>query len=294
MGYKRKKSYKAEYTHPQLAIQSAPLFIGQLRIKGDKSNNKEKIGGHNNATNTLDIGTAGGDLYVEAMHLAGEYAYAGRDYVISQVLALLGNPKVTFEVHNHHNFAWKEDGLWIVRKGATPLTLEPAFIGGSMGDVSVIVQGKPDVGFEDNYVHAVEDIDALGSAPHGAGRVMSRTAAAGKLRKMWFCGNSRACGQDPVRAVHGESAGVCPKCGAQLRKARMRDKETAAVDWDAVRGRLAEQGVVVLGSGADEAPEVYKDLKTVIAQHTNIAVMHTLYPQGVVMAGSDTFDPYKD
>ena len=46
------------------------------------------------------------------------------------------------EVHNHHNYAWLEDGLWVVRKGATPLTMAPSFIGGSMGDISVIVRGE--------------------------------------------------------------------------------------------------------------------------------------------------------
>ena len=247
----------------------------------------------------LDIGTAGGDLYVEAMHLAGEYAYAGRDHVIGQVLALLGNPKVTFEVHNHHNFAWKEDGLWVVRKGATPLTPFPAFIGGSMEDISVIVNGIVDDsvvrGLEERH-QWVSDIGALGSAPHGAGRVMSRTAAAGKLRKMWFCGNSRECGMVPFRTTEPKPnpGNVCPECGGILRKARMRDVSSAGVNWDSVRERLDQQGIVVLGSGADEAPEVYKNLGQVLKQHSNIEITHRLYPQGVVMAGADIFDPYQD
>jgi tRNA-splicing ligase RtcB len=50
----------------------------------------------------------------------------------------------------------------------------------------------------------------------------------------------------------------------------------------------------VLGSGADEAPEVYKDLDAVLAAHSNIEVVHRLRPLGVVMAGDDTIDPYKD
>lgn len=253
----------------------------------------------------LDLDTAGGSLYVEAMELAGLYAYAGRGYVIAQVLALLGQPEVTFCVHNHHNYAWLEDGLWVVRKGATPLTPEPAFIGGSMGDISVIVRGKTewvevqDTGPERGLrvEHEVEDIGALGSAPHGAGRVMSRTAAAGKLRKMWYCGNSRKCGFQPERSMGNKpptAGGKCPNCGLPLRKARMRDTTTAAIDWDATRAALNERGIVVLGSGADEAPGVYKNLTAVLGHHPNIEVLHTLQPQGVVMAGSDTFDPYKD
>jgi len=244
----------------------------------------------------LDLGTERGQLYLAGMTLAGEYAYAGRDYVIDYVLALLGHPNVTLEVHNHHNFAWLEDDLWVVRKGATPLTLDPAFIGGSMGDISVIVRGKRDGRREDGPVDAVEDVGAMGSAPHGAGRVMSRTAAAGKLRRMWHCRN-RNCRFQPVRAS-GNAApfegGKCPECQLPLSRSRMRDTSGAAVDWDATRKSLSERGIVVLGSGADEAPQVYKDLASVLALHTNIEVLHTLHPVGVVMAGSDIHDPYKD
>lgn len=265
------------------------LAIAQGGKIGDKVPEREEA-------SVLDIGTAGGDLYVEAMHLAGEYAYAGREHVIGQVISLLGYPGITFSVHNHHNFAWRENGLWVVRKGATPLTADPAFIGGSMGDISVIVKGRT---LEDGsgVTLAVHDIGALGSAPHGAGRTMSRTAAAGKQRKMWYCGNHRSCDFKPERSEGNKppyEGGKCPKCGLPLRKARMRDASTATVDWDAVRASLDARGIVVLGSGADEAPEVYKDLRTVLAQHTNIEVMHELQPVGVVMAGSDIFDPYRD
>ena len=245
----------------------------------------------------LDLDTDEGRLYLDAMELAGDYAYAGRDYVIDQVISILGRPNVTFSVHNHHNYAWQEDGLWVVRKGATPLTLEPAFIGGSMGDISVIVRGKPDKGFEDGHVYGVEDIGALESAPHGAGRTMSRTAAAGKLRKMWLCPNRNCTDYVPVRSI-GNAApvggGRCPFCNTVLRKLRIRDTSDAAIDWKAVRADLAARGITVLGSGADEAPGVYKDLASVLAFHSNIEVLHTLNPIGVVMAGDDVRDPYQD
>ena len=210
----------------------------------------------------LDLGTPTGDFYLEAMKLAGRYAYAGRDYVIDQVLRILGT-HAEEEIHNHHNFAWEEDGLIVVRKGATPLTSAPAFIGGSMGDVSVIVRGTG------------EDIGALSSAPHGAGRVMSRTQAAGKWMK-----------QRVTRTA--------PDGTTYEKKIRVRNKATAAIDWDAVRADLTERGIVVLGAGADEAPGVYKGLDAVLAHHPNIEVLHRLAPLGVVMAGEDEFDPYKD
>src|ERR1017187_35113 len=79
--------------------------------------------------------------YLAAMKLAGEYAYAGRDWVCSRVAKMLGGTIVE-EVHNHHNFAWYENGLWVVRKGATPaFPGQKGFIGGSMAESAVIVEG---------------------------------------------------------------------------------------------------------------------------------------------------------
>ena len=49
------------------------------------------------------------------------------------------------------------------------------------------------------------------------------------------------------------------------------------------------------GGGPDEAPECYKKLPEVLAQHQGtIAIEHTLRPIGVAMAGANEFDPYKD
>ncbi len=56
------------------------------------------------------------------MTLAGDYAYAGRDVVVDKVLEILG-ATTTYEVHNHHNYAWRERhfgaDVWVVRKGCT-------------------------------------------------------------------------------------------------------------------------------------------------------------------------------
>ena len=118
-----------------------------------------------------------GQSYIEAMKLAGEYAYAGRDVVVDKVLEILGAGAV-HEVHNHHNFAWREEhfgrAYWVIRKGCTPANPgQEGFVGGSMGDESVILEGV-----------AGEDAEqSLFSTVHGAGRVMSRRQAAGKVRK---------------------------------------------------------------------------------------------------------------
>jgi len=79
---------------------------------------------------------------LEAMRLAGDYAYAGRDWVCGRVAQILGAPIVE-EVHNHHNYAWREEHngeqLWVVRKGATPaFPGQRGFVGGTMGEQSVI------------------------------------------------------------------------------------------------------------------------------------------------------------
>ena len=141
-----------------------------------------KAGGGKDGVNvepvTFDAESALGKDYLACMNLAGRYAYAGRDWVCGKVAALLG-ANIIDEVHNHHNFAWLEthDGapLWVVRKGATPaFPGQRSFIGGSMGDGSVIVEG----------VDSDESKVALYSTVHGAGRVMGRNEAAGK-RKKW-------------------------------------------------------------------------------------------------------------
>lgn len=120
----------------------------------------------------LEEGTPLFDDYLAAMQLAGAYAYAGREIVINQVMHILGIFAPVKSVMNHHNYAWREeiDGskCWVIRKGATPLRPgQESFIGGSMGDISVIVRGL------DSTVAQM----ALYSAPHGAGRIISRRQA---------------------------------------------------------------------------------------------------------------------
>ena len=247
----------------------------------------------------FELGTELGDSYIEAMELAGEYAYAGRDVVVSKVLGILGADPI-HEVHNHHNFAWREEhgghAYWVIRKGCTPARPgQEGFVGGSMGDDSVILEG----------VESPEAEESLFSTVHGAGRVMSRTQAAGKVRrrKHWACAH-RDC--DRVFDINGTSASnpddsgppaVCPDHpDSRLMKVWVEEQlKPGKVDWPAVQARLREQGILLVGGGADEAPEVYKRLPDVLDAHAgSIRVKHTLRPLGVAMAGRDVHDPYKD
>jgi len=192
------------------------------------------------------------------MELAGRYAYAGRDWVCQRVVDLLGARPLD-EVHNHHNFAWRErhrlDGeeveLWVVRKGATPaFPGQRGFVGGSMGDISVILEGVP---------HELAE-QSLFSTVHGAGRVMSRTRAAGKVNRR---------------------TGEIIKPGAI--------SQQMLTTW------LRRERVVLRGGGLDEAPQAYRRLPEVLGEHAgSIRIQHELRPLGVAMAGANEFDPYKD
>ncbi|MCC8964916.1 RtcB family protein [Bradyrhizobium sp. Pear76] len=112
-----------------------------------------------------------GRRYIAAMQLAGRYSYAGREWVVDRVRQIIGG-KVTESVHNHHNYAWREThggkDLWVVRKGATPaFPGQRGFVGGSMGDDAVILEG----------VDSPEAKASLYSTVHGAGRLFGRNEA---------------------------------------------------------------------------------------------------------------------
>jgi tRNA-splicing ligase RtcB len=213
------------------------LALARGRAFGDRV----REGGMDSAPTLLAVDSELGQAYVEAMELAGAYAYAGRDVVVDKVLEIIGATAL-HEVHNHHNFAWRErhDGrdVWVIRKGCTPAWPgQEGFVGATMGDESVILEGA----------EAPESEQALRSTVHGAGRVMSRRQA------------------------------------------------KKGVDWRAVRIRMRERGIVLVGGGPDEAPEVYKSLPEVLAAHGDtIALKHRLRPIGVAMAGRDVVDPFRD
>jgi len=58
---------------------------------------------------------------------------------------------------------------------------------------------------------------------------------------------------------------------------------------------IGDYGVTVLGADLDESPQAYRRLTDVLEYHKDtIEICHTLRPFGVIMAGSNEFDPYKD
>lgn len=198
-----------------------------------------------------------GRAYMAGLDLGGAYAYAGRDWVVETVRQIIGGA-ATFEVHNHHNFCWKEihggQTMYVVRKGATPaFPGQAGFVGGSMGDDAVILEG----------IESPQSAAALYSTVHGAGRVMSRTAARGRFAKN-------------------------PETGKK-------ERQPGLVRHDEWQAWLRDKGVHLIGGDLDEAPQAYRRLDDVLACHEGtIRVMHRLRPAGVIMAGADVFDPYKD
>lgn len=209
----------------------------------------------------LDLTQPLGQDYFSLMELAGRYAYAGREWVARKVVSMLGAQEIDL-VHNHHNFAWREthfeEDLIVVRKGATPaFPRQRGFVGGSMGDTSVILEGAD---LAANHGAHAQQLASLFSTVHGAGRVMSRTEAAGKRNR---------------------------KTGEIKKEGR--------VTPEMMNTWLEKEGVILRGGGLDESPHVYRRLPDVLdAQGDTIKITHWLNPEIVVMAGANEFDPYKD
>ena len=122
----------------------------------------------------LAEGTDEFDAYIGQMRWAQHYALLNReemmDRVVRQFADWVGGPvERTEEINCHHNYTEPETHfgkrVWLSRKGAINAEAGRAgLIPGSMGTASYVVVGLG------NRV-------ALNSAPHGAGRNFSRTAA---------------------------------------------------------------------------------------------------------------------
>lgn len=115
---------------------------------------------------SLDSGY--GQEYWAAMHLMGKYSAATHEVIHHHILEAIGAEAMTM-VENHHNFAWQETldnrAVIIHRKGATPAAQGvEGVVPGSMGSPGFVISGKGNPA-------------SLYSCSHGAGRLMSRSAA---------------------------------------------------------------------------------------------------------------------
>jgi len=85
--------------------------------------------------------------------------------------------------------------------------------------------------------------------------------------------------------------------GRRMSRTQARGKKgrPGLIDYDRVRADLRARGIELRGGAADEAPDAYKRLDQVLAEHgDSIRVLHRLTPIGVAMAGPDIHDPFKD
>ncbi len=225
-------------------VASSFLAIGQGAEWGTRVREAEVV---------LDLHAPAGHDYWRLMKLAGRYAYAGREWAARKAVEIIGGREVEL-VHNHHNFAWQEEHFGerfvVVRKGATPaFPGQKGFVGGSMGDNAVILEGTR--GAAPGSPVAELQAAALCSTVHGAGRIMSRTAARGKRHR---------------------------RTGKVLKPGKV--SRRMMTDW------VHRKGVVLRGGGTDESPHVYRRLPDVLAaQGDTVTVLHTLRPLVVVMAG---------
>jgi tRNA-splicing ligase RtcB len=126
----------------------------------------------------LPEGTQYFDDYIEAMEWGQDFARINRDLMVVQVFDALkregGVPQKKLLTHDvavncHHNYTTREnhygDNVWLTRKGAVCARKGVmGIIPGSMGAKSFIVEGKGNP-------------ESFDSCSHGAGRVMSRSAA---------------------------------------------------------------------------------------------------------------------
>jgi len=138
---------------------------------------------------SLHIESKDGRNYIGAMRGAANFAFVNRQFmtvlVRRNIRHVLGEAPLPILYDVPHNMAKLEEGplgkLWVHRKGATrafPAALmkgtafeetgQPVLIPGSMGTASYVLVGTE------------EAAETLFSVNHGAGRVLSRTAARGK------------------------------------------------------------------------------------------------------------------
>ena len=162
--------------------------------------------------------------------------------------------EATLTVHNHHNFAWEEE-----HDGRKVWVVRKGATPAFPGQLGFVGGSMGDIAAVVEGVDTEESKAALRSTVHGAGRVMSRSQARGSR----------------------------PKHGRVRRPGRV----TPAM----MRERTETFGVVVRGGDVDESPHVYRPLRNVLDAHSDtLAIRHLLRPVGVVMAGAEVRDPYRD
>lgn len=170
----------------------------------------------------------------DALNAGANFATANRLMLALMVQAVLKELQVETDFpllyDSPHNMIWQEGDTYLHRKGATPArgleamqhtpfryTGEPVLVPGSMGSSSFVLAGQ---GLQ----------DALSSASHGAGRVLSR-------------GQAMQHPQDPLKALLAQNNIVTP------------------LDFSRTRQDIAREKLREL---LQEAPGAYKNIQAIM------------------------------
>jgi len=202
----------------------------------------------------LDSETEHGELYWEALQIVREWTKLNH-FAIHDLIAKRSRNHVVGRFWNEHNFVFQRDGLFYHGKGATP-----SFKGFSPDD-----QGQTLIPLNMSQpilitTHA-DNPQALGFAPHGAGRNLSRTAHMNRLKEEF--------------KVDGR--GLSPNNIAEIMA-----RETKGLDIRAYSGK----------PDVSEFPSAYKNANQVAAQiekHKLANVVDRIMPLGSIMAGEPEF-----
>lgn len=122
----------------------------------------------------IDANSEDGRAYWEALQITRQWTKLNHMAIHDAIQQRIGN-KVEGRFWNEHNFVFYRDGLYYHAKGATPsyATFSPEYDG--VGDVPMTLipmnMAEPIL-----IARPTDNAAALGFAPHGAGRNMSRTA----------------------------------------------------------------------------------------------------------------------
>ncbi|CAJ1398762.1 unnamed protein product [Effrenium voratum] len=167
-----------------MMLHSGSRNIGNVTAQHYDELAAKQCGGSREALAYLRIESSQGKQYLTDMAFCQAYAWENRRFMMEAFAEVVkketGREGVWSKMVNiHHNYCeceqcryfdtseekWKEEELWVTRKGATSAKAgQMGIIPGSMGTGSYIVRGKGEP-------------SSWQSCSHGAGRAMSRAAA---------------------------------------------------------------------------------------------------------------------
>jgi len=249
VGHFNKTGRLAIVTHHGSRALGAELYKrGMAAAKKHTAINAPQVPAHNA---WLDPDTQEGEEYWKALQIVRRWTRLNHFAIHDAMQQRMGNTVVD-RFWNEHNFVFRrDDGLFYHAKGATP-----SFDG----------FGNDDSGFTLVPLNMAQPIlvtrhtdkkDALGFAPHGAGRNLSRTKHIRRLQEE-FKADSRGLSPNNVQAIF--------------------ERETAGIDARSFSGK----------HDVSEMPSAYKNaaqVKRQIERHGLAEIVDEILPSGCIMAG---------